>query len=244
MPDKIRILIASDYCLTRTSLRQLLNRPEFQVIADTEMPGELAKAQSKYSPNVILLVPGVQELHYPVTQLQESPRSRVVMISSNENAAYVRAVLSAGVLGYVLRKARDTELFLAIRSAFQGHRFIDPRLSDSLADTLLARPGRDRPREGRLSQRELQVLRAIVRGFTSREIGGQLGLSFRTIETYRSRIYEKLDLQTRADLVEYALAGGLLSESDSLPNPRSETPVLSRASRSGECRARKHRESN
>lgn len=226
----IRVLIACDYCLTRTSLRQLLNQvSEFQVIADTEMPRELAEAQSKYSPDAILLVPGVEEVYYPATQVKESPNSRVVMISSNENVAYVRAMLSAGVLGYVLRKASDAELFLAIRSASQGRRYIDPRLSDSVADVLLGRPGRDgRIREGRLSQRELQVLRAIVRGFTSRELAGQLGLSTKTVETYRSRIYEKLDLKTRADLVQYALAGGLLSESESLPYPRSETRVLPR----------------
>ena len=212
MSDKIRILIASDDCLTRTGLRQLLNQvSEFQVIAETDMPKDLAEMQSEYSPDAVLLVPGIQELYYPATQVTQSPHSRVVLISNNENVAYVRAMLSAGVLGYVLRKASDKELFLAIRSACQGRRFIDPRLSDSLADILLGRTAQDGGiSEQPLSQRELQVLQGIVRGFTSREVAEQLRLKTNTIETYRLRIYDKLNLKTRADLVEYALASGLL----------------------------------
>jgi DNA-binding NarL/FixJ family response regulator len=214
MSDTIRVLIASDYCLTRSSLRQLLKQvSEFQVVAETDMPKDLADAQFRHSPDAILLVPGIHEVSYPATQVKQSPQSRVVMIGNNENVAYVRAVLAAGVLGYVLRKASENDLFLAIRSACQGRRFIDPLLSDSLADVLLGRiPPDGRRGEVRLSPRELQVLRGIVRGFTSRELAGQLGLTTKTIETYRCRIYDKLALKTRADLVEYALASGLLGE--------------------------------
>jgi two-component system response regulator NreC len=147
--------------------------------------------------------------------VEEVSGARVVVISSNENITYVRSMLTAGVLGYVLRKASDMELFLAIRTAFQGRRFIDPRLSDSLADVLLNRTsGNNRATEGRLSNRELQVLRAISRGFTSQEVAQQLQLSTKTVETYRSRIYDKLGLKTRADLVHYAIAVGLLEMED------------------------------
>lgn len=209
MSDKIRILIASDYCLTRTGLRQLLNQAsEFQVIAETDMPKDLAEMQSEYSPDAVVLVPGIQELLYPAIQVRQSPHSRVVLISNNESVAYVRAMLSAGVLGYILRKASEQELFLAIRNAHQGRRFIDPRLSDCLADVLLGRD--EHTSEAPLSQRELQVLQGIVRGFTSREVAEQLRLKTNTIETYRLRIYDKLNLKTRADLVEYALVSGLL----------------------------------
>jgi two-component system, NarL family, response regulator NreC len=122
-------------------------------------------------------------------------------------------MLNAGVLGFVLRKASETELFLAIRFACEGRRFIDPRLSDSLADLLLGRTTRGGSSgESRLTQREWQVLRGIVRGFTGREVAEQLGLKANTIETYRLRIYDKLNLKTRADLVKYALASGLLAE--------------------------------
>jgi two-component system response regulator NreC len=169
---------------------------------------------------VILLeitIPGPHGLRTAAKLVQENTGAQVVVISSNENLTYVRSMLNSGVLGYVLRKASETELFLAIRNAHQGRRYIDPRLSDALTDVLLGRSsGHTRVNE-RLSNRELQVLRAIVRGFTSQEVAQQLELSTKTVETYRSRIYEKLGLKTRADLVHYAMAVGLLETEEPLP---------------------------
>jgi two-component system response regulator NreC len=211
--DKIRLLLVSDYRLTRTGLRQMLNQvPDFEVVAETDNPGQVKECLQRSAPDVIVLeitIPGPHGLRTAAKLAQET--GRVVVISSNENITYVRSMLNAGVLGYVLRKASDTELFLAIRNAHQGRRYIDPRLSDSLADVLLGRnSGNARGNEGRLSNRELQVLRAIARGFTSQEVAQQLQLSTKTVETYRSRIYDKLGLKTRADLVHYAIAVGLL----------------------------------
>ena len=211
--DKIRLLLVSDYRLTRTGLRQMLNQvPDFEVVAETDNPGQVKECLQRSAPDVIVLeitIPGTHGLRTAAKLAQET--GRVVVISSNENITYVRSMLNAGVLGYVLRKASDTELFLAIRNAHQGRRYIDPRLSDSLADVLLGRnSGNARGNEGRLSNRELQVLRAIARGFTSQEVAQQLQLSTKTVETYRSRIYDKLGLKTRADLVHYAIAVGLL----------------------------------
>lgn len=155
------------------------------------------------------------EATFPATLVKGSPNSRIVMIGCNENLAYARATLSAGVLGCVLRKASDAELFLAIGSAYWSHRYIDPRLSDSLADVLLARTSGDtRSSEGRLSKRELQALRGVARGFTSQEMARQLQIRTKTVETYRSRIYDKLNVQTRANLVEYALTRGLLAKEE------------------------------
>src|SRR5438067_1327975 len=191
--DKVRVLIVSDYRLTRTGLRQMLNLvPEFEVVAETDSPAQVGEIHDRYAPDVILLevtIPGPHGLRTAAKLAEEIPNPRIVVISSNENITYVRSMLTAGVLGYVLRKASDTELFLAIRSAHQSRRFIDPRLSDSLTDLLLGRTSTvNRTSEGRLSSRELQVLRAIARGFTSQEVAQQLQLSAKTIETYRSRI--------------------------------------------------------
>ncbi len=220
--DKIRLLIVSDYRLTRTGLRQMLNQAgEFEVVAETDNPTEVKEISGASASHAILFevtVPGPHGLRTAAKLVQENPNARLVVISSNENITYVRSMLNSGVLGYVLRKASETELFLAIRNASQGRRYIDPRLSDSLTDVLLGRPtGHARGNEGRLSTRELQVLRAIARGFTSQEVAQQLGLSTKTVETYRSRIYDKLGLKTRADLVHYAIAVGLLETEEPLP---------------------------
>ena len=213
--DKIRLLLVSDYRLTRTGFRQMLvSVPDFEVAAETDNPAQAKEIAQRTGASVIILentIPGPHGLRIAAQMAEEVAEARVVVISSNENITYVRSMLTAGVLGYVLRKASDTELFLAIRNAFQGRRFIDPRLSDSLVGVLLSRTsGNNRSTEGRLSHRELQVLRAITRGFTSQEVAQQLQLSTKTVETYRSRIYDKLGLKTRADLVHYAIAVGLL----------------------------------
>lgn len=219
--DKIHLLIVSDYRLSRTGLRQMLSLvPDFEVVAETDSPGQAKEIAERSAADVILLeitVPGPHGLRTAAKLVEEIGKARVVAISSNENITYIRSMLNAGVLGYVLRKASDTELFLAVRSAHQGRRFIDPRLSDSLADVLLGRL--NTPSAGgqaRLSKRELQVLRAIARGFTSHEVAEQLQLSTKTVETYRSRIYDKLGLKTRADLVHYAIAVGLLETEEPL----------------------------
>ncbi len=219
--DKIHVLIVSDYRLTRTGLRQMLSQvPDFEVVAETDNPGQAIDTAERSSAEVILLeitVPGPHGLRTAAKLVEQVGHARVVAISSNENITYIRSTLNAGVLGYVLRKASDAELFLAIRSAYQGRRFIDPRLSDSLADVLLGKVGSPATgAQGRLSKRELQVLRAIARGFTSHEVAEQLQLSTKTVETYRSRIYEKLGLKTRADLVHYAIAVGLMETEEPL----------------------------
>jgi two-component system response regulator NreC len=220
--QKTTLLIVSDYRLTRTGLRQMLNSvPDFEVVAEVDSPGQVKEAVERCAPDVILLeitIPGPHGLRTAAKLVADVASSRVVAISSNENISYVRSMLTAGVLGYVLRKASDTELFVAIRSACQGRRFIDPRLSDSLTDLLLGKPAAgSRSKEGQLSGRELQVLRAIARGFTSQQVAQQLQLSTKTVETYRSRIYDKLGLKTRADLVHYAMAVGLLEAEDPMP---------------------------
>lgn len=220
--DEIHLLIVSDYRLTRTGLRQMLNQvPDFAVLAELDNPAQVKELAQSTGADVIILeitIPGPHGLRTAAKLVEEIGNARVVAISSNENLTYVRSLLTAGVLGYVLRKASDSELFLAIRSAHQGRRYIDPRLSDSLTDVLLGKVNNSsRGREGRLSNRELQVLRAIVRGFTSQEVAQQLQLSTKTVETYRSRVYDKLRLKTRADLVHYAIAVGLLETEEPLP---------------------------
>ena len=218
---KIRLLIVSDYRLTRTGLRQMLNLvSDFEVVAETDNPGQVNEIATRSGADVVLLeitIPGPHGLRTAAKLVEEAGGARVVIISSNENISYVRSMLGAGVLGYVLRKASDTDLFVAIRNAYQKRRFIDPRLSDSVADMLLGKDSSAPGREGRLSNREQQVLRAIARGFTSHEVAEQLRLSTKTVETYRSRIYETLGMKTRADLVHYAMAVGLLETEEPMP---------------------------
>ncbi len=210
-----RILIASDHPLTRTGLRQML-KPVFEIVAEADAPGPVGEMCQRFCPAVVVFeitMPGMSGLRTAAGLVKAVAPARTVVVASNENLYYVRSLLAAGVAGYVLRKATHEELFQAIRNAGSGLRYIDPRLSDGLAEVLLQQKGRKAEAAGRkLSPREAEVLRAVAHGFTSSEIGRQLNLSAKTVETYRGRIYEKLGMRTRADLVHYALATGMLSE--------------------------------
>lgn len=209
----LRVLIASDHEIVRSGLRELLKKSEMLDVAGLTDTDALVASYRDVSPDVVLLevsrpasgLPAVARLH------QAIPQARVVVLSANENVAFVRAMLASGARAYILKDALESELYHALKLAARGHRYLDPRLSDSLSDLLLGTAGEGigRPHTKRLSRRETEVLRAIARGFTGREIGQQFGLSEKTVQTYRARIYEKLELHSRADLVHYALAHGL-----------------------------------
>ena len=149
----------------------------------------------------------------PANVLTVVPGARIVLLATNESTAYVRAVFATGVLGYVLKTAAQSDLFQAIKRVYRGRGFLDPRLSKSVPDYLLhpmaVATGESCSKH--LSRRELQVLRSIALGFTTKEISTELDLSEKTVQTYWERIHKKLALRSRADLVRYALACGLLT---------------------------------
>ena len=211
----IRLLIASEHPIVRTALATMLKEvPDFEVVAETELSRISKKAQDS-SANVLLMeltetaLPGLRAV---AALMDAVPGAAVVILTSNENPSYVRSMLATGVRAYVLRSASNAQLYEAIRLASRGKKYLDPRLSDSITYLLLNGSGgvMRRPHRKRLSRREAQVLREIAQGFTTKTIAQKLGVGERTIQTYRERIYNKLELRTRADLVHYAIAHGML----------------------------------
>ena len=210
----IRVVIASTNRLLRIGLRRILDAaPDMEVISETEIDRSLLQRVKQLCPDVVLLELSTRgpEALVTLTRLFEDEQRKLVVVKPNADISCVRAMLAAGVLGYVLANSGEEELLSAIRRACRGRYFIDPQLSDAVADTLTHRQSQaGATRKPRLTTREVQVLTAISRGFTTRDVAGQLQISHKTVETYRSRIYEKLGLKTRADLVAYAIATGLL----------------------------------
>jgi two-component system, NarL family, response regulator NreC len=213
---KIRILVASDYEMVRSGLRQLLKIDEaFDLLPiGADIGDGLPHLCQTLSPDVLLLEIATNNsstLRVPANLLASVPHVRILLISTNENATYVRTVFATGVLGYILKSAAQSELCQAVKQIYRGRRFIDPRLKKSLSEDFLnpvAAPATQSVKH--LSRRELEVLRAVALGFTTREISKEMKLSQKTVQTYRERIYKKLELHTRAGLVHYALARGLL----------------------------------
>lgn len=205
----VRVVIADDHPVVRRGLRQLLEaEPELQVVAEG---GDLDAARRYvlgHHPDVLVLdlnMPGGSSLDAIPDLRAEFPDTAIVVLTMQDEPAYARQALAAGAVGYVLKDAADAELVDAVRRAARGESYLNPRLGARIA----AAPPPGPP--GGLSEREAEVLRLIALGHTNAEIAEQLFLSVRTVETHRAHIQQKLRLDTRAELVQYALEHGLVA---------------------------------
>lgn len=214
MPEPIRVLIVDDHAVVRTGIRLLLELED-----DLEPVGEAGSARDAVfqarstKPDVILLdvvMPDSSGLEVIPTLLHEQPDTRILILSMQDDPRYVREAFAAGASGYVLKEAADVEVVAAVREVARGGRYVHPELGARLiaADAAAARRADEDP----LSEREHEVLRLLALGHTNQEIAKQLFISVRTAETHRAHIMQKLRLSTRADLVRYAIAQGLLEE--------------------------------
>ena len=198
-----RIVIADDHAVVRRGLRQVLDAEAgFEVVAEAANVDDARRYVRGHHPDVLVLdlnMPGGSSLEQIPAIRTESPGTQIVVLTMQNEPAYAREALSAGALGYVLKEAAEEELVEAIKRAAVGDTYLNPRLGARVAAE--PPPG---PPDG-LSERELDVLRLIALGYTNAEIGEQLHLSVRTVETHRAHIQQKLNLSTRSDLVRYAL---------------------------------------
>jgi two-component system, NarL family, response regulator NreC len=151
--------------------------------------------------------------------LKNNPAGRVLLLTMHEEPAFLRTALAAGAHGYVLKKSVDADLLSAIRAVSRGRVYVDSELAATLVGQAVPERARSGDRRSEvLSKRELQVLKLVAEGFTSREISERIFIGIKAVETYRGRFAEKLGLKSRADIVRYALEIGLLKpEKFSLP---------------------------
>ncbi|MHB1807959.1 MAG: response regulator transcription factor [Solirubrobacteraceae bacterium] len=206
--EAITIVLADDHAVVRSGLRLLLDSEDgFEVVAEA---GDLESAQRYvrgHHPAVLVLdlnMPGGSSLEAIPQIREQSPETQIVVLTMQQEPGFARRALGAGAIGYVLKEAADDELVEAVRRAGDGESYLNPRLGARLAAE--PPPG---PPDG-LSDRELEVLRLIAMGHTNGEIASKLYLSIRTVETHRSHIQQKLGLNTRAELVGYALERGVI----------------------------------
>ena len=210
----IKVLIVDDHAVVRTGLRLLLEREEdFEVVGEAGTADEGVRVARLEKPDVVLLdvvMPGRSGIDACAETVQAS-KGRVLVLSMQDDPTYVRAAFAAGASGYMLKEAADTELVQAVREVAGGGRYVHPTLGARLAQAEVeaARRAANDP----LSEREREVLRLLALGHTNQEIAKSLFISVRTAETHRAHIMQKLGLGTRAELVRYALANGLLDDS-------------------------------
>lgn len=219
---KIRILIADDHAVLRAGLKMLIeSQPDMTVVGeagDGETTLQLAHA---LTPDVLLLditMPGTDGLAVLRSIAQISQKTRSLILTMHEEEAILRAALSAGAAGYVLKRTVETLLLEAVRSVMRGETFLDPAISPLLIRSYLDQPplqegeSPKEPLPDGLTAREVEVLRLVARGYTNREIAETLVISIKTVETHKAHLAAKLGLKTRAEMLRYARRKGLLKE--------------------------------
>jgi two-component system response regulator NreC len=210
----IQVVVVDDHAVVRSGLRLLLAAE-----GDLEVVGEAGDAREAVfevrarKPDVILLdvvMPGESGIEAVPKLLHEAPDAKVLVLSMQDDPNYVREAFAAGASGYVLKEAVDAEVVDAIRQVAAGGRYVHPVLGARMvaAEAAAQAAAESDP----LSDREREVLRLLALGHTNQEIAKQLFISVRTAETHRAHIMRKLRLDTRAELVRYAIERGLLND--------------------------------
>jgi DNA-binding NarL/FixJ family response regulator len=225
---RIRVLVADDHAVLRAGLKMLIGgQPDMEVVAEAGDGEEALRRAKDTRPDVAIMdmtMPGAGGIQAIERLRAACPETRVLVLTMHDVPAYLRAALAAGASGYVVKRAADAELLSAIRGVARGRTVLDPGLATRVVEGGLGpRVPSGRPKgagaASLLSQREREVLDRVAQGYTNQQIADHLGLSVKTVETYRSRLVEKLGLRSRADLVRYALDSGLFGSADAPPVP-------------------------
>jgi two-component system response regulator NreC len=216
--DKITIVLADDHAVLRAGLRALLNdEPDMTVVDEASNGAEAVQKVQELRPDIV-----VMDITMPVMDGMEAAEriaalgigTKVLVLTMHAEEQYLFRVLQAGGSGYVLKESADSELIDAIRTVHRGEAFLYPSGVRLLLQAYLKGDGAPSTQgPGHLSDREEQVLTMTAEGYSNQEIASRLYLSSKTVDTYRQRIMEKLNLHHRSELVRYALDRGLLKPS-------------------------------
>jgi DNA-binding NarL/FixJ family response regulator len=209
----IRILIADDHGVMRAGLRALLqDEPTVEVVAEASSGEEALRLAGEMSPDIALIdigMPGMDGIETTRRLKKFSPQIQVLVLTAYEEESLLREAIRSGASGYLIKRAAEEELIAAIRAVSRGDIYIHPAMTRLLIKDLTPNvPARKGAVES-LTQRELEIMGYIVRGFTNRQIAEALYISTRTVEGHRASLFGKLGLKNRVELVEFAEKNGL-----------------------------------
>jgi DNA-binding NarL/FixJ family response regulator len=210
----IKVLIADDHAIVRAGLRTLIHsEPTMELAGEATGGFHAIELVEKLQPDVLLLdlsMPDLDGISVTRQLKLRFPGLRILILTIHEDQGLLRAALKAGAGGYILKHAAEAELISAINTLLRGDLYVDPAMVRKLvSDEAPPTPAPLQPSE-ELTPRETDVLRLIVQGYTNRQMGEKLHISFRTVETHRANLSEKLGLKSRVELVRYAREHGLI----------------------------------
>jgi DNA-binding NarL/FixJ family response regulator len=214
---RIRVVLVDDHAIVRTGLKAVLGAAtEIDVVGEASGGTEALALLSRTEADVVVMDismadgDGIAATRMITRGKADAPR--VLVLTMHAEEAYLDAVLQAGATGYLMKSTADRELVQAVRTVARGELFVRPSAARVLAQGARRREehASDRARFDRLTDRERAVMQLIAEGYTAPEIGEQLTISPKTVDTYKQRINDKLGLAHRADYVKLALKLGLL----------------------------------
>ena len=210
----ISVLLVDDHAVVREGLRRILSDyPEIQVVGEAADGHEALRQVRKLAPDVAVVDLSMPSLDgIEVTRLisKEEPKTRVIVLTMHANQDYATRLLHAGAMGFVGKGAPGSEVAAAILKVANKGTYLPPDILETLPHRMAASAGGQASPVQALSDRELQVLKLLAEGNTGREIGEQLHLSVKTVDTYRARLLVKLGLETTSDLIRFAIRHGVI----------------------------------
>jgi DNA-binding NarL/FixJ family response regulator len=207
--EKLKILLAEDHRILREGLKRLIaEQPNMEVVGEADNGIAAWQQATELVPDVVLMditMPRLNGAEATVKIRELCPNVKVIALTGHRASAYLNEVLKAGASGYVLKAAAFDELITAIQTVAKGGTYIDSASRKALVHSPLDnRVYKGEPQGKPLSQREIQVLSLVANGYTNKEIANELSISVKTVETHKANSMQKLDLKSRAEVVDYA----------------------------------------
>lgn len=216
----IRIMLADDHPVFRSGLKNILlmnGKLDFDVVCEAENGQEAVDLALEMEPDIIIMdinMPEKDGIEATKIIKEKLPDTKILILTMYTDEAYLKAGLKAGASGYVLKRAVDTELVSAIQTVLNGEHYIYPTLIPSLYGKTMLTETEQVQAEDLLSPREKEVLKFIALGYTQKEISAELFISIKTVDTYKTRIMEKIGAKRKSNIVRYALKNGIISSKD------------------------------
>jgi DNA-binding NarL/FixJ family response regulator len=217
--SRLRILLAEDHKVMREGLRMVIDRDaNMEVVGEADNGLAAIRLAQQLRPDVIVMDVSMPELNglKATAQLKTlMPEVKVLILTRHTDSSYVQEVLQAGASGYVLKQSASEELVRAIRRVAAGQSYLDAAVTEQVVGTIAGGRGRRGSPGNTLSQREESVLRFVALGFLTKEIAARLNISIKTVETHKANAMSKMGMDSRVDIVRYAVLQGWLLENGS-----------------------------